>query len=54
MGCVVPGEGTPIQTAIDGAGVGDTVYVHAGTYDENVGVNKRITLIDEGADVCGC
>ena len=37
---VYPGAGTPIQDAIDGAGDGD--------------VDKRLTLIDEGADVCGC
>ena len=48
---VYPGAGTPIQDAIDGAGEGDTIYVHAGTYDENVNVWKRITLIGDGADV---
>ena len=46
-----PGEGTPIQTAIDGAGEGDTIYVHAGEYCENVDVAKRVTLIGDGADV---
>ena len=48
---VYPGAGTPIQDAIDGAGTGDTIYVHAGTYVENVGVWKRVTLIGDGADV---
>ena len=28
---VYPGEGTPIQTAIDGAGAGDMICVHEGT-----------------------
>ena len=48
---VYPGAGTPIQTAIDGAGEGDTIYVHAGTYVENLDVRKRLTLIGDGADV---
>jgi len=48
---VYPGAGTPIQDAVDGAGEGDTIYVHAGTYIENVNVDKRLTLIGEGADV---
>ena len=30
---------------------GDTIYVHEGTYDENVDVWKRVTLIGHGADV---
>ena len=48
---VYPGAGTPIQDAIDGAGDNDTIYVHAGTYVENVDVDKRLTLIGDGADV---
>ena len=46
---VYPGD--LIQDAIDGAGEGDTVYVHAGTYTENVIVNKRLSLVGDGADV---
>ena len=46
---VNPGES--IQDAVDGAGEGDIIYVHAGEYVENVRVGKRITLIGEGADV---
>jgi hypothetical protein len=45
---VYPGAGTPIQDALDGAGAGDAIYVHAGTYVENVEVWKRLTI--EGAD----
>ena len=48
---VYPGAGTPIQDAVDGAGVGDAIYVHKGTYVENVDVDKQVTLIGDGADV---
>ena len=48
---VYPGAGTPIQDAIDSAEVGDMIYVHAGTYVENVNVDNRVTLIGDGADV---
>ena len=46
---VYPGEGTPIQDAIDGAAEGDMICVHAGTYVENVDVWKRVTLEDADA-----
>jgi len=42
---------TSIQEAIKAAIPGDTIYAYAGTYVENVDVNKRLTLIGEGADV---
>ena len=46
---VYPGAGTPIQDAIDGAGEGDAIYVHAGVYVENVDVNTEgLTLIGAG------
>ena len=54
MGCVVHGAGTPIQDATCGAGEGGTIYVHAGTYVENVNVWKRVTLIGDGAGVVRC
>ena len=41
----------PIQDAVDGAGDGDMIYVHAGTYVENVDADKRVTLIGDDADV---
>ncbi len=34
-----------IQKAIEAASTGDTVYVYAGTYKENVYINKTISLI---------
>jgi len=40
-----PGAGTPIQTAIDGAGTGDTIYVHAGMYDEDLDADNGLALI---------
>jgi len=42
---------TPIQAAVDNANAGETICVAAGSYTENVHVNKRLTLRGEGADV---
>ncbi len=46
----VPSNYTSIQAAIDNATAGDTIYVWAGTYYENVVVNKTVTLIGNGSD----
>jgi len=44
------GTSTPsIQRGIDAASTDDTVNVEAGTYTENVNVNKRITLDGQGS-----
>ncbi len=40
-----------IQEAINAAGPGDTISVKAGTYNENVEVNKQLNLIGEGPEV---
>jgi len=46
--------GTPIQTAINNAGDGDTIYVHAGTYNENPMLHllgRSLSLIGDGASL---
>jgi nitrous oxidase accessory protein len=48
---VVPDDYSTIQSAINNAGEGDTVYVKKGTYIENPVVNKSISLIGENRDV---
>lgn len=46
-----PGNYTTIQTAINNATNGDTVFVYAGTYNENVDTKlKKITLLGEDRD----
>ena len=44
--------GDSIQAAIDGASDGDTIYVHAGTYDESLVIDGMdLSLIAVGACV---
>ena len=43
----VPTDYPTIQEAINNANVGDTIFVHSGTYQENVFVNKSVALIGE-------
>ncbi|MFA7126499.1 MAG: hypothetical protein WC182_02910, partial [Bacilli bacterium] len=38
------GDYDNIQAAIDGAENGNTILIEAGTYTENVYINKRLTL----------
>jgi len=45
---IVPDEFSSIQSAIDYASVGDTIFVRNGTYYENVMVNKKVSLVGDG------
>jgi len=45
----VPSNYSTIQEAIDNANSGDTIHVWAGTYNENVMVDKTLTLIGNGS-----
>ena len=46
-----PGNYTTIQSAVNAAINGDTIYVYAGMYNENIIVDKTITLIGEDRNV---
>jgi parallel beta-helix repeat protein len=43
----VPYDYLTIQEAVDAAGVGDTIIVHPGTYNEHVVVTKELVLVGE-------
>lgn len=43
----VPDDYSTIQAAINAASSGDTVYVRAGTYYENVVINKTLSLVGQ-------
>jgi parallel beta-helix repeat protein len=47
---IVPDDYERIQWAIGNASMGDTIYVRAGTYYENVTVNKSVFLVGEDRD----
>jgi len=50
---VVPRDYGSIQEAIDAASVGDVVHVNEGVYEENLVVDKNVTLIGDKAIIKG-
>ncbi|MDD5699848.1 MAG: hypothetical protein PHH00_01485 [Candidatus Nanoarchaeia archaeon] len=42
-----------IQAAIDNASEGDTIEVGTGTYNENININKRVSIIGAGSSDAG-
>lgn len=47
---IVPDDYPTIQEAINNANDGDTIFVRAGTYFENVVVNKSVSLVGENLE----
>lgn len=45
-----PGNYTKIQYAIDNASDNDTIYVYSGIFNENIVINKSISLIGQDRD----
>ena len=50
VGGAGPGNHTTIQSAVDSASPGDTVFVFNGTYYEHVLINKSVSLTGESRD----
>ena len=46
----VPGNYSTIQAAIDAAGTGDIIQVASGVYNENLTINKPVSLVAEAFD----
>ncbi|RJP85523.1 MAG: hypothetical protein C4518_15575, partial [Desulfobacteraceae bacterium] len=47
----IAASGLSIQAAINAASPGDTIDVAAGTFNENILVDKRLSIIGQGSDV---
>ena len=50
VGGVGPGNYTTIQSGVNAATAGDTVYVFSGTYNEFIFISKTISLVGENRD----
>ncbi|UCH88105.1 MAG: right-handed parallel beta-helix repeat-containing protein [Thermoplasmata archaeon] len=50
VGAAVPESYATIQSAIDDAEPGDTVFVYPGNYNENIIINKSINLVGQNKD----
>jgi parallel beta-helix repeat protein len=50
VGGTGPGNYTSIQSAIENASIGGTVYVFNGTYFEHININKTLSLVGENKD----
>lgn len=48
--CIVPNDFDTIQSAIDASSNGDTIFVRAGHYIEQLNINKEVTLIGENKE----
>jgi parallel beta-helix repeat protein len=46
----VPNDFTQIQDAINNAVAGDTIFVHNGTYDQDIYLNKSVSLVGQSRE----
>lgn len=49
---ILPTETTSIQSLVNNAAPGSTVYVQAGSYDERIVINKSVSIICNSSQLC--